>query len=387
MFSFSLSWRRTSDTLSLASSIRSAWAAKGAANATNLRRSSARSVNDSPNHCRLSAPRRGLVQGISVSWAEPSTKRSGELVPVLTGSGLQSGSEAFCLAPQTNAKKLCWAIGIPTVELGALGKILLIGVPAPLPCEGFWHRHRSRRHVTILKTTQSQGRNGEKRIELTSVCGSTNERNQKKKKKKERKKEREKKGETSLQLSGSCPLRQNVTPASGGQTRFVKTLKQSHVSELDSLPRQTQSFLDTSTKTKEHTESYTMRPKRSSRSGLASNPDMRRHKIKILSQYCRVPKNGLPKNGQAGISSKNKNDPRLEFHLKIRTTPGWKNELRTVSSHANSVCCEDDFFGGIADSETTPLRRFERFQPHSPPRMRRRVPCARYTNLRDSKTD
>ena len=35
-------------------------------------------------------------------------------------------------------------------------------------------------------------------------------------------------------------------------------------------------------------------------------------------QYCRVPKNGLPKNGQAGISPKNKNDP------------GWKNELRTV---------------------------------------------------------
>ena len=32
----------------------------------------------------------------------------------------------------------------------------------------------------------------------------------------------------------------------------------------------------------------------------------------------RVPKNGLPKNGQAGISPKNKNDP------------GWKNELRTV---------------------------------------------------------
>ena len=29
-------------------------------------------------------------------------------------------------------------------------------------------------------------------------------------------------------------------------------------------------------------------------------------------QYCRVPKNGLPKNGQAGISSKNKNDPRLK---------------------------------------------------------------------------
>ena len=26
-------------------------------------------------------------------------------------------------------------------------------------------------------------------------------------------------------------------------------------------------------------------------------------------QYCWVPKNGLPKNGQAGISPKNKNDP------------------------------------------------------------------------------
>ena len=36
-----------------------------------------------------------------------------------------------------------------------------------------------------------------------------------------------------------CP---NVTMASGGPTRFVKTLKQCHVSELDSLPRQAQSF-------------------------------------------------------------------------------------------------------------------------------------------------
>ena len=33
--------------------------------------------------------------------------------------------------------------------------------------------------------------------------------------------------------------------------------------------------------------------------------------LKVV-QYCRVPKNGLPKNGQAGISSKNKNYPRLE---------------------------------------------------------------------------
>ena len=53
---------------------------------------------------------------------------------------------------------------------------------------------------------------------------------------------------------------------------------------------------------------------------------------------------------------------RLEFHLRIRTTPGWKNELRTVSPHANSVSCEDDFFGGIADFDTTPLQQFETFQ-------------------------
>ena len=38
----------------------------------------------------------------------------------------------------------------------------------------------------------------------------------------------------------------------------------------------------------------------------------------FLIQYCRVPKNGLPKNGQAGI------------FLKIRTTPGWKIEFRTT---------------------------------------------------------
>ena len=72
-------------------------------------------------------------------------------------------------------------------------------------------------------------------------------------------------------------------------------------------------------------------------------------------QYCRVPKNGLPKNGQAGI------------FLKIRTTPGWKlnSEL-----HANSVCCEDDFFSGIADFETTPRQRVETFQPLPRPPMR-----------------
>ena len=87
--------------------------------------------------------------------------------------------------------------------------------------------------------------------------------------------------------------------------------------------------------------------------------------VRYKLQYCRVPKNGLPKNGQAGI------------YLKRRTTPGWKNELRTVSPHANNVSCEEDFFGGIADFETTPLRR--RASSHTV--------CALQANLRDSKTD
>ena len=81
-----------------------------------------------------------------------------------------------------------------------------------------------------------------------------------------------------LGYSTSCPLRQNVTPAKGGPIRFLKTISQSNVFELDNLPRQAQSFqLDTSTKTTEHTERYAMRPKRSSRAGLSSNPDTRRH--------------------------------------------------------------------------------------------------------------
>ena len=54
-----------------------------------------------------------------------------------------------------------------------------------------------------------------------------------------------------LVKASSCPLRQNVTPASG-DTRFLKTISQSNVFELDNLPRQAQSFqLHTSTKTTE----------------------------------------------------------------------------------------------------------------------------------------
>ena len=34
--------------------------------------------------------------------------------------------------------------------------------------------------------------------------------------------------------------------------------------------------------------------------------------LRLSIQYCRVPKNGLPKNGQAGISPKFKNVLRLE---------------------------------------------------------------------------
>ena len=47
------------------------------------------------------------------------------------------------------------------------------------------------------------------------------------------------------------------------------------------------------------------------------------------------------------------------------------------SPHTNSVCWEDDFFGGIAEFETTPLQR--RASSHTV--------CALQANLRDSKTD
>ena len=49
-------------------------------------------------------------------------------------------------------------------------------------------------------------------------------------------------------------------------------------------------------------------------------------------QYCRVPKNGLPKNGQAGISPKNKNDP------------GWRNELRTVYHTQRAFAVKTTFY-------------------------------------------
>ena len=54
--------------------------------------------------------------------------------------------------------------------------------------------------------------------------------------------------------------------------------------------------------------------------------------LRLNLQYCRVPKNGLPKNGQAGISSKNKNDLRLEKWVKNGFTTRkrllWRQLLR-----------------------------------------------------------
>ena len=61
--------------------------------------------------------------------------------------------------------------------------------------------------------------------------------------------------------------------------------------------------------------------------------------------------------------------PGWNFRYKNKNDPGWKIELRTVSLHGNNVCCEDDFFSGIADFETTPRRRVETFQPLPRPSM------------------
>ena len=99
-----------------------------------------------------------------------------------------------------------------------------------------------------------------------------------------------------------------------------------------------------------------------------------------------LPESGLPKNSQAGISPKNKNDPRLE------------NELRTVSPNANGICCEDDFSESAAllTSKRLHLDRSKNFS-RFPDRLcvrpvhvqhRYRVPCTRHKlSSRDSKTD
>ena len=99
---------------------------------------------------------------------------------------------------------------------------------------------------------------------------------------------------------------------------------------------------------------------------LPPPPHTHTHALTLAIQYCRVPKNGLPKNGQAGISPKNKNDP------------GWKNELRTVHHTQRAFAVKTTSSAALLGLRTPPLRRFETFQPHSMPSMRRHIPFARY---------
>ena len=93
-------------------------------------------------------------------------------------------------------------------------------------------------------------------------------------------------------------------------------------------------------------------------------------------QYCRVPKNGLPKNGQAGISPKNKNDP------------GWKNELRTVHhtqrAFAVKTTSSAALLGLRNDSTSTDWNVSAAFPAQH---ASSHTVCALQVNLRDSKTD
>ena len=98
----------------------------------------------------------------------------------------------------------------------------------------------------------------------------------------------------------------------------------------------------------------------------------------ICIQYCRVPKNGLPKNGQAGISSekKNKNDPRLEKWVKSGFTTRkqrlpWR---RLFQRHCWLRNDSTSTFWNI--SATFPARHASL-----------RTVCALQANLRDSKSD
>ena len=89
-----------------------------------------------------------------------------------------------------------------------------------------------------------------------------------------------------------------------------------------------------------------------------------------------VPKNGLPKNGQAGISLKNKNDPTLEKWVKHRFTTRkhrllWKWLLR------RHCWLQNDSTSTVwSISDAFPVRHASS-----------RTVCALHANLRDSKMD
>ena len=68
----------------------------------------------------------------------------------------------------------------------------------------------------------------------------------------------------------------------------------------------------------------------------------------------------------------------LEFQLKIRTTPGWKNELRTVSPRTNSVCLKMTSSAALLTSKRLHFDGLKHFSRIPRQAMRRRIPCARY---------
>ena len=103
---------------------------------------------------------------------------------------------------------------------------------------------------------------------------------------------------------------------------------------------------------------------------------VKRANVVLHVQYCRVPKNGLPKNGQAGISPKNKNDP------------GWKNELRTVHHTQRAFAVKTTSSASLLGLRNDSTSTVWNVSPAFPARhASSHTVCALQANLRDPKTD
>ena len=89
-------------------------------------------------------------------------------------------------------------------------------------------------------------------------------------------------------------------------------------------------------------------------------------------QYCRVPLNGLPNNGQAGILSKNKNYPRLENWVKNGFTTRQQCLLWRRLLQRHCWLRNDSTSTGRKISASYPVRRSVRVQH------RYQAPCTRY---------
>ena len=90
----------------------------------------------------------------------------------------------------------------------------------------------------------------------------------------------------------------------------------------------------------------------------------------VYVQYCRV-----PKNGQAGISPKNNNDP------------GWRNEFRTIHHTQRVFAVKTTSSAALLTSKRLHFDGLKRFSRIPAQHASSHTVCALQANLCDSKTD